>query len=254
MLEYQKEYPDLRKYILDGSAQYCEEQKKKVSPLPDVSKKTGLAFWMAKDCSLTAGAKMRAKIAKELESSGLKIDGENCVSKKKSKKEFVPMKDSYDAMASYKFYLAFENSYHCKEYITEKVWYNSFYAGTVPVVWGGTKKDYIRLAPPKSFIFYEDYETPEDLINYLNYLDKNDTAYMEYFKWRKMFPCNYPLYRQDDTEEYEYAIADKYNSFVNAYCSMCKVLRDGLHLNRTRVALGLKDYWEKDLKPECVAR
>ena len=30
----------------------------------------------------------------------------------------------------------------------------------------------------------EDFAQPEDLIDYLNYLDLNNTAYMEYHNWR----------------------------------------------------------------------
>lgn len=30
----------------------------------------------------------------------------------------------------------------------------------------------------------EDFAKPEDLIDYLNYLDLNNTAYMEYHNWR----------------------------------------------------------------------
>ena len=40
------------------------------------------------------------------------------------------------------------------------------------------------VAPPNSYIFAEDFETPKDLVDYLDYLDSNDTAYLEYHKWR----------------------------------------------------------------------
>ena len=38
-------------------------------------------------------------------------------------------------ISNYKFYLAFENA-PCKEYITEKVWWNAYHKGAVPVVLG----------------------------------------------------------------------------------------------------------------------
>ena len=56
--------------------------------------------------------------------------------------------------------------------------------GAVSVVWGAKKSDYIALAPPESYIFVDDFKTPVDLVQYLHYLDKNDTAYGEYFLWR----------------------------------------------------------------------
>jgi len=253
ILESKEEFPDLRRYILDTSAEYCEEHKVKNKPLPDISKKIGIAVWLSRDCFNKPGAKIRGKIAKELFSHGLNVAGGNCIDEKSIPNERMSMESAFDTMSKYKFCLAFENSHHCKEYITEKLWYNSFYSGTIPIVWGVTKEDYNRLAPPNSFINYDDYNNPQELVDYLKYLDKNDTAYMEYFEWRKMFPCNYPLYKEDDAEEFEYAI-DKRYSFFTAYCSMCKILRDGKHLNKTRIAFGIKDFWEKDLRPECIKK
>ena len=41
------------------------------------------------------------------------------------------------------------------------------------------------MAPPKSFIHVEDFATPKELVDYLEYLDSNDTAYEEYHMVRK---------------------------------------------------------------------
>ena len=35
-----------------------------------------------------------------------------------------------------------------------------------------------------SFIHVDDFSGPAELASYLNYLDKNDTAYNMYFRWR----------------------------------------------------------------------
>ena len=59
---------------------------------------------------------------------------------------------------------------------------------TVPVVFGPEKEDVLKIAPKNSFIFAEDFETPKDLVDYLDYLDGNDTAYLEYHKWRNAAP------------------------------------------------------------------
>uniref|UniRef100_A0A7I4Z1Y4 Fucosyltransferase n=1 Tax=Haemonchus contortus TaxID=6289 RepID=A0A7I4Z1Y4_HAECO len=83
----------------------------------------------------------------------------------------------------YKFYLAFENS-NCHQYITEKFWINALRNDAVPIVMGAPKSDYLRVAPPNSFIHVDDY-TPEQLSRYLQYLDRNQTAYNEYFVWKK---------------------------------------------------------------------
>ena len=44
---------------------------------------------------------------------------------------------------------------------------------------------YRRNVSEKSVIFIEDYKSMEDLADHLDYLDENDTAYLEYFQWRK---------------------------------------------------------------------
>ena len=39
-------------------------------------------------------------------------------------------------ISRHKFYLAFENSIHCNDYISEKFWRNALSSGAVPVVYG----------------------------------------------------------------------------------------------------------------------
>ena len=96
---------------------------------------------------------------------------------------------------TYKFYLAFENS-NCKDYITEKL-YKMFEHDIIPIVAGGG--DYEIAAPPKSYIHVDDYNDPRDLANYLHYLNKNHSAFMEYMVWKRdfyspklyLFPCRF---------------------------------------------------------------
>ena len=73
---------------------------------------------------------------------------------------------------------------HCKGYITEKLWYNALYSGTVPVIFGPHKDDVAAVLPPKSYILVEDYSDYHDLSKYLHYLDRNVSAYAEYLEWR----------------------------------------------------------------------
>lgn len=83
----------------------------------------------------------------------------------------------------YKFYLAFENS-NCKDYITEKFFVNGLGRDVIPIVLGAKPEDYRRSAPYHSYIHVEDFETPKELAEYLMILDKNDTLYNEYFRWK----------------------------------------------------------------------
>ncbi|CAH1800928.1 unnamed protein product [Owenia fusiformis] len=84
--------------------------------------------------------------------------------------------------ANYKFYLAFENS-DCRDYVIEKVWKNSITMNTVPVV-RGYYNNFKSILPPGSYIHTNEFPNPKALATYLKYLDKNHTAYNEYFKWK----------------------------------------------------------------------
>ena len=139
-----------------------------------VEKKHKLGIWLASNCAVTQGAVERLVYAESLVRDGLKVD-------LKGKCFSDPVKNLN--LEEYKFFFSFENSLHCRDYITEKFFTNALKAGLVPIVFGTDKEDYELLAPPNSFIYAKDYSNKE-LINLLNYLDKNDTAYKEYFKWR----------------------------------------------------------------------
>lgn len=83
----------------------------------------------------------------------------------------------------YKFYLSFENS-NCRDYITEKFFVNGLMNDVLPIVMGAAPEDYKRAAPYHSFIHVDEFETPKDLAEYLYKVDKNDTLYNEYFRWK----------------------------------------------------------------------
>ena len=44
--------------------------------------------------------------------------------------------------------------------------------------WTYNQEDVQQMAPPHSFIFAEDFKSPVDLVKYINYLNKNETAYL----------------------------------------------------------------------------
>ncbi|XP_022166630.1 glycoprotein 3-alpha-L-fucosyltransferase A-like [Myzus persicae] len=83
----------------------------------------------------------------------------------------------------YKFYLAFENS-NCIDYVTEKFFIDGLQYNVLPVVMGGRRSDYERMAPRRSYLHVDDYESPERLARYLRWLDANDDLYNEYFRWK----------------------------------------------------------------------
>ena len=86
-------------------------------------------------------------------------------------------------MASYKFYLAFENAF-CHDWVTEKYW-RTMTQNIVPVVMGANYDE--GAAIPGSFIDVSDFNSIKELADYLLYLDKNDDEYNKYFAWKTKY-------------------------------------------------------------------
>jgi len=105
-----------------------------------------------------------------------------------------------DTLKTYKFYLSFENGV-CVDYITEKYW-RYLNLGIVPVVLGGANYSDPNLAIPGSFIDASQFKSVKDLAKYLDYLDKNDTAYNEYFAWKQKYKIWNPPFGDWPFESY----------------------------------------------------
>ncbi|MFT7797280.1 alpha-(1,3)-fucosyltransferase 7 [Arapaima gigas] len=82
------------------------------------------------------------------------------------------------------FYLAFENS-QAKDYITEKLWRNSFQAGAVPVVLGPPRANYEEFVPGSSFIHVDDFNSTAELAQFLIQLASDEERYSSYFEWHQ---------------------------------------------------------------------
>ena len=108
------------------------------------------------------------------------------------------------SLKSYKFYISLENSI-CNDYVTEKYWDVPFDHDTVPIVLG--LEFFKELAIPVSYIDATAFPDLNSLVKYLKYLDGNDTAYNEYFKWRQFYhtanlepwPCRLCRMLHDDS-------------------------------------------------------
>ncbi|XP_003242420.1 glycoprotein 3-alpha-L-fucosyltransferase A-like [Acyrthosiphon pisum] len=83
----------------------------------------------------------------------------------------------------YKFYLAFESS-NCIDYVTEKFFIDGLQYNVLPVVMGGRREDYERMAPRRSYLHVDDFDSPKRLAEYLRQLDADDDLYNEYFRWK----------------------------------------------------------------------
>ena len=121
--------------------------------------------------------------------------------------------------ATYKFYLAFENTF-CIDYYTEKVERTLSLGGMVPVVMGAAK--YSEVLPPHSFIDVMDFASPRALAEYLHQLDNNDTLYNEYFAWQG-----------------HYEIVSYHHSF---HCDLCAYLHT--HRDETKVYNDIRKWYD----------
>ena len=114
-------------------------------------------------------------------------------------------------MASYKFYLAFENAF-CQDWVSEKYW-RTVGQNVVPVVMGANYDE--GAAIPGSFIDVSDFKSIKELANYLLYLDQNDDAYNKYFSWKT-----------------QYGFAGE-----SMYCSICQELHSEKFTKTSQVTL-----------------
>ena len=82
----------------------------------------------------------------------------------------------------YKFVLAFENSF-APDYVTEKV-FDALRAGSVPVYRGCDQV--AELVPsPDCYIDANQFSSPRELGDFLDHLDRDDTAYARWQQWRQ---------------------------------------------------------------------
>ena len=86
-----------------------------------------------------------------------------------------------EALRQYKIHLAFENG-DSPGYISEEI-YHAFEAGVLPV-WLGTR-DIAEAVPKGSYIDVAEFNTPDDVANYLKLVLENETLYNSYFEWKK---------------------------------------------------------------------
>ena len=83
--------------------------------------------------------------------------------------------------AAYKFCIGFENSI-AEDYVTEK-FFDPLLAGSVPVYWGADNAG--AFAPGENtFIDARKFSSARELAGYLDRLDKDETAYRDFFSWR----------------------------------------------------------------------
>jgi len=151
------------------------------TPLPPSTKnfaagKTKMAAWLVSHCDTRSEREIVGKILRQ--HMAVDVYGD-CGPHKCSRENLT--RCNLMVERDYKFYFSFENSV-CKDYVTEKVFRMMRY-DVVPVLYG--KGPDPKLVPRNAYINLLDFESLEDAADYLKYLDSNDTAYNEYFKYRE---------------------------------------------------------------------
>ena len=239
-----------RSHTSTASSSECDAKESKYDALQKLfAKRTKTLVWAAGNCRTTEGAKKRMMKAKQIKKGNISFDIFGGCAKAK----YIPPNEFYTTLSEYMFYLSFENSYHCKDYITEKVWFNSFFSGLVPIIWGPHKSDVEDILPNNSFIYLDDFEKISDLVNYLNYLKNNRTAYFEYFRWRLKDPfCSYPLFNNVEDAIVAQTILLADNNKINGFCNLCKKLYDKDSFRTPKVIRSLEKLWMQKERPECI--
>ncbi|KAF2883434.1 hypothetical protein ILUMI_22744 [Ignelater luminosus] len=131
-----------------------------------------------------------------------------------------------DLLSRYKFYLAFENS-NCNEYITEKVWWNSFGKNAIPIIMGTTKRILNQTLPPNSYIHINDFVNPRRLAQYIIYLNNTPRELEKYLEWKNHFKV---------LNEHGY-----FQSKSELYCRACEALN--YNSKKKKVYNNLNKYW-----------
>ncbi|WAQ97097.1 FUT10-like protein, partial [Mya arenaria] len=116
----------------------------------------------------------------------------------------------YHLMARYKFTLAMENAI-CDDYVTEKD----------------------ILPDDHSAIIIDDFKSPKELANYLNFLDRNDQEYNKYLSWKKTGVTNPLLKEMLSNRSWSIVETWKYGrtNFIEDFeCLVCNRLHSNIKL------------------------
>ena len=140
--------------------------------------------------------------------------------------------DSFkDFISQYKFQLAFENAI-CNDYITEKLW-RPIKAGAVPIYKGAP--NVLEWMPNNhSIIMVDDFKSPKELADYINYLDTHPEEYEKYLEFKKKGVTNTKLLNH--MKNRPWGVNDLYKmSFITGFeCFVC----DRLHSKKNLVDQG----------------
>lgn len=89
-------------------------------------------------------------------------------------------------MSQYLFYLVLENS-KCKEYMTEKLFYNAYLKGAIPIIQGPSVEECQKFLPPNSYLHLDNYTTIKELAEDILRISTDEKELLYYHQWRNHF-------------------------------------------------------------------
>lgn len=181
-----------------------------------VENKTKMVAWFVSNCARVQSSRM--ELAQELNKYiPVDIYGK-CGPLKCDRSDSKKCYEMLDT--DYKFYLSFENAL-CDDYITEKT-FDVMKRNIIPVIYSAAPLK--ELLPPMSYINAEDYDTPKELADYLNFLANNPVEYMQYFWWK----------------EYYYVWSNDWR------CPICQKLNEQRESDKRTWYTSLEEWYKKD--------
>lgn len=215
------------------------------------------ASYVASDCHKRDSANAnRDHVVGEIRRAGFRVDGLGRCMKSPVGPEGVTLPKSGDtrynlllkrkAISRYMFNLAFENSIE-SGYVTEKP-FDALLSGTVPIYLGDATHLKTLLPHRDAAIFIADFNNNfTALVEYLNFVSQNESAYERHRSWRQNF-------------SYEKNLQGRTLLEKSWYCRVCEwaIATAPLHRKRTRICeksasgeslvVSLKDYNGKAVK------
>lgn len=127
--------------------------------------------------------------------------------------------DFLQFIAQYKFHIAFENAI-CPDYVTEKL-FRPLHVGSVPIYRGSSRvKDWL---PDEHLgIVADDFDSPQELAKFINFLDANDSEYERYLEFKELGVSNKFLLENMQSREWGINDHEKPNMFSGFECHICK--------------------------------
>lgn len=75
----------------------------------------------------------------------------------------------------------------CRQYMTEKLFYNAYSKGAIPVIRTPSLQGCTKLLPPNSFLHVENFANAAHLAAEIRMLSDNNEKLLEYHRWRNDF-------------------------------------------------------------------